>query len=189
MEGNVQIVLLKKGKKYNMEKFVGDIIDFEIKGNAVKFYLGTKDNEWGWTNKNYKDSSGATPDWLEPSDKYYGDDWNDCPYEHNAETVHSRFIYGTRTFYYDFDWIIVEPCSGTSNSIYCKNDFKKRIVPCVIVIKGNLAKDYSYKDSFSFWWDFINNNDYDKEEIECFYFEDILMSGETLETEHSNITI
>lgn len=38
------------------------IIDFERKGNLVRFYLGDDDlAEW------------------------WGDDWNDTPYEHNAE--------------------------------------------------------------------------------------------------------
>ena len=47
------------------------IIDFEIKGNQVKFYLGS-DN----------------------CDNYWGDDWDDKPYEHNAgepyDTINSE---------------------------------------------------------------------------------------------------
>ena len=62
-------------------------------------------------------------------------------------------------------------------------------LPIWLVIKGELADRYSNKDNFSFWWDFIKNSDYDKQEVECFYFEDYLMSGETLETEISSITI
>lgn len=172
-----------------MENIIGKIIDFEVKGNVVRFYLGNKTDEWGWTNKNYKDRNGNTPDWLKPSDTYYGDDWEDCPYECNAGTVYDEFIYGTRTYYYDMNWLIIEPCSGEINSPYCKNEFKSRKIPCVIVIKGELADRYSYKDKFSFWWDFINNSDYDEQEVECFYFEDYLMSGETLETERSSITV
>ena len=53
-----------------------------------------------------------------------------------------------------------------------------------------LARKYYLETSYSFWFDFItNNNDYNKQEIECFYFEDILISGETLETEKVSITI
>lgn len=47
------------------------IIDFERKGNLVRFYLGDDDLvEW------------------------YGDDWNDTPYEHNAERVYFADRYG-----------------------------------------------------------------------------------------------
>ena len=28
-----------------------EIIDYSIKGNIVRFYLGEKDPKWGWTNK------------------------------------------------------------------------------------------------------------------------------------------
>ena len=35
-----------------MKHIIGKIIDFEVKGNAVRFYLCDKTDEWGWTNKN-----------------------------------------------------------------------------------------------------------------------------------------
>ena len=44
------------------------IIDFEKKGNVVRFYYG-KDSLKEW----------------------YGDDWDDRPYEHNAGEVYHRF--------------------------------------------------------------------------------------------------
>ena len=40
------------------------IIDFEKKGNAVRFYLGEQTESWGWTNPEYKDYTGKTPSWL-----------------------------------------------------------------------------------------------------------------------------
>ena len=43
------------------------IIDFERKGNVIRFYLGEKTVDWGWTNPDYKDFNGNTPDWLKPS--------------------------------------------------------------------------------------------------------------------------
>lgn len=43
------------------------IIDFERKGNLVRFYLGDDDLE-----------------------EWYGDDWNDTPYEHNAGQVYDE---------------------------------------------------------------------------------------------------
>ena len=70
------------------------IIDFEKKGNVVRFYLGEQTENWGWTNPEYKDYTGKTPTWLKPSDRYYGDDWDDKPYEHNAGTVYGEFIKG-----------------------------------------------------------------------------------------------
>ena len=45
------------------------IIDFDKKGNVVRFYLGKDD-----------------------LNDYWGDDWNDVPYEHNAGTVYDEFI-------------------------------------------------------------------------------------------------
>ena len=47
------------------------IIDFSKKGNVVRFYLGED---------NCKD--------------YWGDDWNDFPYEHNAGCVYDEYIAG-----------------------------------------------------------------------------------------------
>ena len=95
-----------------------------------------------------------------------------------------EFIYGTRTYYFDINWKVIEPCDGEINSNYCKNDFKSRKIPCVIVIKGELADRYCYEDSFSFWLDFLTTNtDYDNQDVELFYFGDFMDSGETLDTE------
>ena len=48
----------------------GKIIDFERKGNIVRFYLGDVNNSNG----------------------YYGDDWDDVPYEHNAGKVYEQYV-------------------------------------------------------------------------------------------------
>ena len=174
------------GKVYFLKRKAsfGNIIDFEKKGNRVVFYLGYKDDEWGWTNKNYKDQTGKTPDWLKPSDDYYGDDWDDAPYEHNAGRVYDEFIQTVRIYYYDTDWKIIEPCDGEINSKYSKEDFKNGKVPCIIVIRDELAQKFDNEYRFSFWWDYINNNegDYDYQNVECFYFGDILINGITLES-------
>ena len=37
------------------------IIDFEKKGNVVRFYLGEKTEDWGWTRSDYT-INGKTPD-------------------------------------------------------------------------------------------------------------------------------
>ena len=173
---------------------VGKIIDFEVINGMVRFYLGLNDSKWGWVNKNYVDKNGNKPDWLKPSAYYYGDHWDDIPYEHNAGKVHDVFIVGVRDYFYDSDWIIVEPCTGVKDSHYCKNDLKKRDVPCVIVIKNNLAlKHKQNNESFQYWYDFLKNDekgeDYDKQDIEAFYFEDILMAGTTVETSKFAVTV
>jgi hypothetical protein len=92
------------------------IIDIETRGNLVKFYLGNDDLE----------------DW-------YGDDWDDVPYEHNADPVHDRFVVGTAVYAFDWDDIVVEPCNGYSNSVWSKDAMKAREVYAVCILK---AKDY-----------------------------------------------
>ena len=47
------------------------IIDWEAKGNVVRYFLGADDLE-----------------------SWYGDDWDDVPYEHNAEQVYDQFVKG-----------------------------------------------------------------------------------------------
>lgn len=122
------------------------IIDFKIKGKVVRFYLGEKTEDWGWTNKNYKDYHGKTPDWLKPSDTFYGDDWNDKPYEHNAERVYDEFIKGHKDIAFDFDDVVLQPCDGERNSNWSKNDMVNRLVPCVIVVPGSYLRENKLDD-------------------------------------------
>lgn len=111
------------------------IVDIERKGNVVRFYLGQKTANWGWTNPNYKDFSGNTPKWLKPSDTFYGDDWDDIPYESNAGSVYDQFVYAHRDIAFDFDDTVLMPEDDYSaNSPYCKDDFIKRVAPFLIAI-------------------------------------------------------
>lgn len=126
------------------------IIDFEKKGNVVRFYLGEKTADWGWTNPEYKDYTGKTPNWLKPSDRYYGDDWDDKPYEHNAGTVYGEFIKGHKDIAFDFDDFVLEPCDGEWNSPWCKDDMAARRVPCIIVVP-KLAVESSWNTDFKYW--------------------------------------
>jgi len=116
------------------------IIDFEKRGNTVRFFLGEKTKDWGWTNEKYTNSKGERPDWLKPSDVYYGDDWDDRPYECNAGTVYSEFIKGYKDIYFPFDATVLEPCNGEFNSQWCKDDMVARRVPCIIVMIPEPAK-------------------------------------------------
>jgi hypothetical protein len=64
------------------------IIDFKRKGNVVRFYLG------------------------DATVHYWGDDWNDRPYEHNAGQVYEEFIKGYKDIAFDFDDLVLEPANG-----------------------------------------------------------------------------
>lgn len=99
---------------------MAEIIDFEKKGNIVRFYLGRNAIQTG-------------------------DDWDDTPYEHNAGKVYDEFIVGFKDITFPFDSLVLEPCDGTDNSIWCKDDMKERRVPCIVV----LDKEYlNYNDNF-----------------------------------------
>lgn len=102
------------------------IIDFERKGNIVRFFLGRDDLE----------------DW-------YGDDWNDYPYEHNAGTVYDEFVSGHRDIAFPFDMVVLEPCDGEYNSQYSKDDMRARRVPCIIAVPGEIADSAGWDQSFS----------------------------------------
>ena len=90
------------------------IIDFEKRGNVIRFYCG-KDN----------------------CDDYWGDDWNDRPYEHNAERVYSEYIEEYIDVAVDMDYHVMEPADDwryNNNTPFSKEDMKKRTVPCIIVV-------------------------------------------------------
>lgn len=104
------------------------IIDFERKGNLVRFYLGKNGEQWG-------------------------DDWDDTPYECNAGEVYDQYIEGRRDIAFPFDSLVLEPQDGAwarVGSNCCKEDMIKRRVPCIIVVPPELAED-SWCDSFDRW--------------------------------------
>lgn len=106
-----------------------EIIDFERKGNVIRFYLGTNGEQWG-------------------------DDWDDTPYECNAGTVYDKYVKGKRDIAFPFDCIVLEPEDGAwqrAGSNCCKEDMMNRRVPCIIVVPPELAKDSWYVDSFDHW--------------------------------------
>ena len=137
-----------------------EVIDCAKKGNVVRFYLGEKDKDWGYTNQYYKDEKGNTPDWLKPCDTYYGDDWDDYPMEHNAGIVYDEFIKGYIDLAFAYDAYVLEPSDCYSNwphndSGYCRNDLKERKVPCIIIVPEALAKKddcyHSHSEDFYYW--------------------------------------
>lgn len=95
-----------------MKKVKNEIIDFEKKGNLVRFYLGENGKQWG-------------------------DDWDDIPYEHNAEKVYDEFVKGYCDIVVNFDCEVDELCEAleVANTNYCKDDMRKRLIYCMRIIK------------------------------------------------------
>lgn len=128
------------------------IIDFEKKGNVVKFYLGSKDLE-----------------------NWYGDDWDDAPYEHNAGKVYDQWIVGTCEIAFPYNYAVLEPQEewrNQGNSSYCKDDMKARKVPCIVALKD---ADEDYWDTENEFGKIAANDNAIK-----FYFGDELEPSETL---------
>ena len=102
------------------------LIDFETKGNVIRLYFGS-------------------------SKDYFGDDWDDTPYEHNASMVYSHFVETKLDIAFPFRCNVLTPENDyhyNGNSPYCKNDFKENKAPCMIITTKN---DYntSYSERYS----------------------------------------
>ena len=100
------------------------IIDIDKCGNAVRFYL-TKDEVC--------------------LNEYWGDDWDDRPYEHNAGRVYGNYVDKVVDVFYHFDTFVTEASDDWhygGNSPYCKEDFKDRKAPCLIVYEKNEDEKY-----------------------------------------------
>ena len=104
------------------------IIDFCKKGNVVRFYLG-KDDLVEW----------------------WGDDWDDAPYDCNAEEVYDEYVSGHRDIAFAFDDMVLEPCDGTLNCGWSKEDMIKRRVPCIIVVPKEIEDDGWCERDFAHW--------------------------------------
>ena len=103
-----------------------EIIDFALKGNVIRFYLGKNGDQWG-------------------------DDWDDAPYEHNAGQVYDEYVLSIFDCYVPFDCLVLEPCNGCSNSPFCKEDMIKGKVPCIIIVPAKIAKESWNDYSFDYW--------------------------------------
>lgn len=86
------------------------IIDFVRYGNGFGLYLGADDCE-----------------------DYWGDDWDDAPYEHNAGEVYQRYRQGYVEFTFPLKYDVCEACNGYFNSPFSKEDMKNRKVPCLTI--------------------------------------------------------
>ena len=119
------------GKEFDKDLVV---IDIAQKGNVVRFYLGKKEGKWGWTNPDYRDGDGKVPDWLRPSDTYYGDDWDDAPYQHNAGPVYDEFIRGFIDISFPYDCTLITSVDDADYTPkYTMNDVVDGKIPALLV--------------------------------------------------------
>lgn len=103
------------------------IIDFAKKGNVVRLYFGS-DSE------------------------YWGDDWDDTPYEHNAGEVYDEYIRGVIDVAFPSNYAVFEPCDdwrNEGNSRYSKLSMKKKKVPCIVACKLSGFHEWDDPDTFS----------------------------------------
>lgn len=112
--------------KLNPEITAREIIDFETKGNVIRFYLGKNGEQ-------------------------RGDDWDDRPYECNAGTVYDEFVGDIVDLFVSFDCAVLQPSDGwNTNSRYCKEDMRDRNVPCIIIVPPEVNDSY-YVNDFAHW--------------------------------------
>lgn len=95
------------------------LIDFERKGNVIRFYIGADD-----------------------CTDYRGDGWDDAPYEFNAGTVYEEYIKATVDVAVPFDCVVYEPADdGYNGSTWSKENMKEGKCPCIVVLAD---KDNNY---------------------------------------------
>ena len=88
------------------------IIDAQIKGNVVRFFFGEDElKEW------------------------WGDDWDDRPYDCNCGEVYEEYVSGYVDIAFPFDWWVSEPCKGIWNSPYSREEFMTGNIPLVAACK------------------------------------------------------
>lgn len=100
------------------------IIDFKMYGNVIKLYLGD-----------------------DQTNDYWGDDWNDRPYEHNAEEVYDRYVVDTIDLPIKSKYCVTTPeydYTYRGNSPYSKEDFKNG-VPFMVIGEMN-SYDFLYSN-------------------------------------------
>lgn len=104
------------------------IIDWETKGNLVRLYLGNDDLE-----------------------KWWGDDWNDAPWDCNAGPVYEQYVVGIKDVVFSFDYLVLEPVYNYDSTVqYSKEDLMKKHAPFLIIVPPCVRKE-SYMDSFDYW--------------------------------------
>jgi hypothetical protein len=121
-----------------------EIIDWENKGNVVRFYLGKNGEQWG-------------------------DDWDDVPYECNAGGVYGEYIKAYVDIPFPFDVELLFPDCGCLNSEFSKLDFIQRKVPFMIAVKEDfLWSQFALKS----YYNLFRLNIHDDENVLYYYFGD-----------------
>lgn len=98
------------------------LIDFDTKGNLIRFYFGKDDDN-----------------------EYYGDDWDDRPYQYNAGPVYDRFVVQTLDCVLPWDYNVLTPEDDYGRE-YCKDDMKEGRIPCVIITEPQTQYTYAETD-------------------------------------------
>ena len=91
------------------------LIDFEKKGNVIRLYFGE-------------------------DDQYWGDDWDDAPYEHNAGQVYDKFVKCYTDYAFPLNYFVTEPADDyryRGNSPYSKQSMRDERCPCLIITNDN----------------------------------------------------
>ena len=97
------------------------LIDYELFGNVVRFYVGAED----------------LTDW-------YGDDWDDRPFEDNAGSVYDEYVTGYIDVAWNGDFVVSEP----AGLYFSKDDMKARKIPMVavaLILPDTYRWEYDYK--------------------------------------------
>lgn len=102
---------------YNPDIKEREIIDYECKGNAIRFYLGKNGTQWG-------------------------DDWSD-PFD-NASIAYQKHWAATIDLYVESDYTVLTPTDISYNyySGYSKEKMMHRCFPCVVLIPDSATDDY-----------------------------------------------
>ena len=102
---------------YNKNIEAREIIDYECKGNAIRFYLGKNGTQWG-------------------------DDWGD-PFD-NAGTAYQKYWAATIDLYVGTDYTVLTPKDISYNyySGYSKEKMMHRCFPCVVLMPDSAKDDY-----------------------------------------------
>lgn len=127
------------------------ILDFDKKGNAIRFYLG-KDNLKGW----------------------YGDDWDDrgC-----TDRVYDEFVSEVKDIVIPYKHSVYSPFDFYHNEDqFSKDMFKSGNIPMLVIVKDE-DKDYKNYEYHSYDW---NSALGDKDSIAIYMGEDIQKVEEKL---------
>lgn len=89
--------------------------------------------------------------------KQWGDDWNDRPYEHNAEPPYHDYFnengveipISIKDCFFDVPTQVSTPCDGYDNSPYSVEDINNNVVPWLRLGYGNDRTYVFAKTSYS----------------------------------------